>query len=846
MSAADAFYVFDGGQRMGASAVFAFSLLSTMALAIVSVRVAYVVSIAYAKGAAVENVGREGYFLLKTQLGQFAGSLLLANLFTAISGVIEIQWIALDGVQHGSTCNSQGVFSQIGEFATAYFIVVMGIHTFITLVLRTHHAAWFVLSSIIVGWVAAVIIAAAPVSVFSTSLGPLYGFVVIDCGISRAYPVAHILLYFIPLFLSAFTSVIIYSLIFLVLRGNITVNGGLKFHMVAQGNSWRSRDSSVERYMRFVRSVAKSMIWFPVAFMVCIIPNAICQLLETSGYSTASGGQTFTLVLRHMNGVLDVLIFYNVLRVLGPALETGAMTEVEKAMGKDSAPTGSARGTGYGRSFLDDDDQGLRPFAPLPSPNLRKPWQTHKTHGSDGSNNSRTHLLPTNGNTPMSYTESAPSASRQAASDLGHGRNVTKQMISKPVPVGLDVPTAIAPAALSAEISQHRADNTAPLSDLLRTTGNKPHMPRKAMHKPLPLLPELRKSLARFSFHHMHAPAAASTSKRVAPPAVPPPRLPEASLAPIVSQAVTSTSIQAVEARPVEPEESSPTHTDEQDIVLMPFSATSATSRRHTLSVPGDRATAAVISMYMHRRSARESALPDFPITASDWLEATKTPHAVKEEARDYIGAAPPPRSLRSRSPSPQRPAPAKRTITPPRRGASANDAPPATAVVTEFDMNDYMASPPPPMPALPRFVKEDMPQDCPTPNLPSPDIPCSVAQGSPAQTEMDMTDYYTDQGHGEERDEVPGLPPLPQFRPRLTVYDDELSIYSAVTSTFGFGSRPRESPGAVRALPLPPSMRLELMVSPIKFDVSTPKVVTPQSSKALNVPPTRGFRPIP
>lgn len=106
------------------------------------------------------------------------------------------------------------------------------------------------------------------------------------------------------------------------------------------------------------------------------------------------------------------------------------------------------------------------------------------------------------------------------------------------------------------------------------------------------------------------------------------------------------------------------------------------------------------------------------------------------------------------------------------------------------------------------------------------------------------MTDYYTDQGHGEERDEVPGLLPLPQFRPRLTIYDDELSIYSAVTSSFGFGSRPRESPGAVRALPLPPHMRLDIVVSPVKFDVNTPKFVTPQSSKPMALP-TRGFRPI-
>lgn len=580
--------------------------------------------------------------------------------------------------------------------------------------------------------------------------------------------------------------------------------------------------------------------------MVCIIPNAICQLLETSGYHTASGGQTFTLVLRHMNGVLDVLIFYNVLRVLGPALETGAMTEVEKAMGKEDTLPASAQGTGYGRSFLEDDAQGQRAFAPLPSPSLRKPWQTHKFHGSDGSTNSRTHLLP-NGNTSSSYTDSAPSTSRQAVNELGHGRNVTKEMISKPVPVDLDAPTANATAPaqhahLAAETSQHRADSTAPLSEFLRTTGNKPHMARKAMHKPLPLLPEIRKSLARFSFHHGHAAvaAAANASKRVAPPAMPPPRLPEASLAPAASRAAAPVAAQHTETRAADPEEDSPAHTDEQDIVLMPFSATSATSRRHTLSAPDNRATA-VISMYMHRRSAGESNLPDFPITASDWLEATKTPYVIKEDARDYISAAPPPRSLRSRSPSPQRPAPI-RTITPPRRGASVDEAPPATAAVTEFDMNDYMPSPPPPVPML---RLQEIPENCPTPHLSSPKFPCSVAQGSPSPTEMDMTDYYTDEGHGEERDEVPGLPPLPQFRPRLTVYDDELSIYSAVTSTFGFGSRPRESPGAVRALPLPPHMRLDVVVSPVKFDVNTPKIVTPLSSRPA-VPPTRGFRPIP
>jgi hypothetical protein len=40
--------------------------------------------------------------------------------------------------------------------------------------------------------------AAGPVTINSSVLGPLYGFDVIDCDITRAYPVAHVLIYFVP------------------------------------------------------------------------------------------------------------------------------------------------------------------------------------------------------------------------------------------------------------------------------------------------------------------------------------------------------------------------------------------------------------------------------------------------------------------------------------------------------------------------------------------------------------------------------------------------------------------------------------------------------------------------
>jgi hypothetical protein len=53
-----------------------------------------------------------------------------------------------------------GVLSQIGQFATAYFVVVLGVHAFVTLALRNHHPSWFAISAIIFGWIASVVIGA--------------------------------------------------------------------------------------------------------------------------------------------------------------------------------------------------------------------------------------------------------------------------------------------------------------------------------------------------------------------------------------------------------------------------------------------------------------------------------------------------------------------------------------------------------------------------------------------------------------------------------------------------------------------------------------------------------------
>jgi hypothetical protein len=113
-------------------------------------------------------------------------------------------------------CLCLGSLRQIGEYASFYFVVAMGIHTFNALVLRNRPPYWLGAVVTSIGWASALVIGPsmctlfapfhsnapqpgfAPVSVTSDVNGPFYNIDGITCDISRSYGVAHMLLYFLP------------------------------------------------------------------------------------------------------------------------------------------------------------------------------------------------------------------------------------------------------------------------------------------------------------------------------------------------------------------------------------------------------------------------------------------------------------------------------------------------------------------------------------------------------------------------------------------------------------------------------------------------------------------------
>jgi hypothetical protein len=120
------------------------------------------------------------------------------------------------------------------------------------------------------------------------------------------------------MFWSAFSSFILYSLVFvslptnspsalaytlvqtkLRLRGNIIDSGsGVRLRWVKLSSGWKEQDP-VES---FVMTVARQMLWYPVAYTLIILPIAACRWAEFSGKTVPYWVTVFSGVIFGLSG----------------------------------------------------------------------------------------------------------------------------------------------------------------------------------------------------------------------------------------------------------------------------------------------------------------------------------------------------------------------------------------------------------------------------------------------------------------------------------------------------------------------------------------------------------------
>ncbi|KAJ7650692.1 hypothetical protein FB45DRAFT_23934 [Roridomyces roridus] len=313
MSSTLAFFRFAPQEVPGAIVVNAFAILSTIALLTVAFRGLWLVVVRLFLHSDFQS--RESLFF-NTVLGNYAASLLLANFISSVAGLMGLNQLFDGGIQEGTFCTAQAIVMQVANFAGAYFTLAIGLHTFLSLVVVYRQTVWICVASIFVGWSAAVGFAVAPLF-HPGPAGPHYGISGLSCGIRSVYPRTLFLFHLLPILLTSIMSACLFSVIYLVLRGTLVIKGGLKLTL-DPSERW---NGNVQNYQRFVERIARSMLWFPVAYILCLVPYSVTRLMDLSDRVVPFPLLVLAYVFWFMLGVFNVLALYNTFRVLGPAFD---------------------------------------------------------------------------------------------------------------------------------------------------------------------------------------------------------------------------------------------------------------------------------------------------------------------------------------------------------------------------------------------------------------------------------------------------------------------------------------------------------------------------------------------
>ncbi|KAH7912338.1 hypothetical protein BJ138DRAFT_1061353 [Hygrophoropsis aurantiaca] len=412
-------------QSRGVIVVAVFALSSALALGFIVFRSLRLVLIPSLRRDANTYNAPENLFF-RTTLGHYAACLVLSNVFISAAGLIEFDWASQSGMTRGPLCSTQAILMQIGSWSTCIFTVTIGLHTCNSLVFRLRHVPWLSPTVIAIGWIVSFVAALAPLNEVD-----IYGPVGISCGIAGNHQTPIILLEAFPVILGAVLSMILYSLIFLVLQGQLRIKGGLKFTFKSQ-ERW-SALSDFEEYHRFIAAVAQSMLWYPIAFVIFLLPFCVVSLLPLSGVAVPVSLDIFAHVCCFMLGLVNVALLYNTFRVLSPVFHGDSPkkigSEIEKpfenTFDKSPALPPPVMTTKGLTLPLYNTNDGRGSVSSQSSSGSVTSYLLHSRTSSDASTNSATLLL-----------------SAEQKSELGLSGIVSPQThITKPNQLRLDIPS---------------------------------------------------------------------------------------------------------------------------------------------------------------------------------------------------------------------------------------------------------------------------------------------------------------------------------------------------------------------------------------------------------------------
>jgi len=130
------------------------------------------------------------------------------------------------------------------------------------------------------------------------------------------HPIERFTTSYLYMFVSALSSFILYSLVYFHLRDNISVSAGYKisFHRRPKVMAGRTSDGAHiqtddRRVESHLTTLAKQMLWYPIAYIVIVLPMAASRFSTFSGSEVPFPVTVFTASWYMLHGFVNTVLF---------------------------------------------------------------------------------------------------------------------------------------------------------------------------------------------------------------------------------------------------------------------------------------------------------------------------------------------------------------------------------------------------------------------------------------------------------------------------------------------------------------------------------------------------------
>jgi len=256
------------------------------------------------------------HLFVRTHVAAYFISLLLCDLLQSTGSILNVRWINYMAVEVGNVCVLQGVLKQASDIGTAFWTLVIAVHTFCLLFLELKLRTFALWTTLVGGWSAVItLVLLGPATLTTDKRGPFFGISGYWCWISPHYKTEHIALDYMLMLLAAFFSFVLCSLVFLRLRGNVVPNGWfLDFRRGSEaGANWRRMVADDQAMV-----IARQMLFYPIAYIILVLPVTCSRFASWTGHKVPFEVTIFTDVVFLLSGLVNAVLFATTPRLLRP------------------------------------------------------------------------------------------------------------------------------------------------------------------------------------------------------------------------------------------------------------------------------------------------------------------------------------------------------------------------------------------------------------------------------------------------------------------------------------------------------------------------------------------------